>query len=103
VFKEDALQFGEAKKVAIMSAKASDKFPDTLDGVEIGAIRRKEEKGQKAPMFMEPSPELSGVVPSGGLRRSRPTLATTASAMAAKDALAGPAREARQAHPPQSA
>jgi len=59
------LQCGKVRKVAIMSAKASGKFPDTLDGVEIGAIWRKEEKGQKTPMLMEPSAELSGVVPSG--------------------------------------
>lgn len=65
LFKEDVLKAGEVRKVSIMSAKASGQFPDTLDGVEIRAIRRKEEKGQQMPMFMEPSPELSGVVPSG--------------------------------------
>jgi hypothetical protein len=65
LFKEDVLQVGEVRKVAIMRAKASGQFPHTFDGVEIGAIRRKEEKGQKTPMLMEPSPEFSGVVPSG--------------------------------------
>ena len=65
LFKEDTLQFGEVRKVAVMSAKASGEFPDTLYGVEIGAIRRKEEKGQNTPMLMEPGAELSGVMPPG--------------------------------------
>lgn len=61
---QNPVKICEFRKVAIMSAKASSQFPDSLDGIEIGTVWWKEEKSPEAPVVMEPGPELSGMVPS---------------------------------------
>jgi hypothetical protein len=58
-------EFIEKGKVAIVSAKATNQLPDSLDGIELRAVRREKVKAQAMAMLIQPGLEQAGVMPPG--------------------------------------
>ena len=43
-------------KLTVLEAEAASEFPDTLNGIEFGAIRREEVKRESRPLLFSPGP-----------------------------------------------
>lgn len=61
----DEGEFREGWKVAIVEPEAAQEFPDTLDGIELRAVRRKEKQGEGGLLGVTPGGMERGVMVSG--------------------------------------